>query len=99
MNGHLILLSFCLGGAALAAWLFARFPSVGPRRFPAVIGSVLAVGVSLSAAGSIFERVANIGGWGVAVALLLVVLPALTLSFWIAACVMRTFAAMPGLRR
>jgi low temperature requirement protein LtrA len=99
MNGHSVLVWFCLGGAALAAWLIVRFPSAGPQRFSTVTGSVLALSVGLSLAAAVFEKVAGLGTWGIGVALLLVVLPALTASFWIAGCAMRTLAAMPGVRR
>jgi hypothetical protein len=98
MDGHLILLSFCLGGAALALWLLARFPTVGPRRPVTIILAVLGVGVGLSVAGSLVDTVSELGSYGVALALLAVVLPALTLSFWVSGCVLRALAGMPGLR-
>jgi len=98
MNGHVILAVFCLGGAALAAWLLVRFPTAGPSRISTVVLSVLGVGVALSVAGSLFDVVVRIGTFGVALALMTVVLPALTLAFWVAACALRTLAAAPGLR-
>jgi hypothetical protein len=98
MDGHLILVSFCLGGAALALWLLARFPTVGPQRPVTVILAVLGVGVGLSVAGSLFETVTELGRYGVALALLAIVLPALTTAFWVSGCVLRALAGMPGLR-
>jgi len=99
MDGHVILNLFCLGGAALALWLFARFPTAGPSRVWTVVLSVLGVGVVMSVAGSLFDVVVRIGTFGVAVALMTLVLPALTLAFWVAACALRTLATAPGLRR
>jgi hypothetical protein len=98
MGGHVILMSYCLGGAALALWLLARFPSAGPRQPATVILAVLAVGVGLSVAGSLFDAVIELGRYGVAVALLSVVLPSLTAAFWVSGCVLRALAGMSGLR-
>ena len=100
MNGSLILSFFCLGGAALAAWLFVRFPDAGPGRIFTVVLSVLGVFVGLSVAGSAFDLVVGgLGSYGIPIALMVVVLPALTLTFWVAACVLRTLASsVPGLR-
>jgi len=99
INGNLIIVFFCLGGASLALWLLARFPSVGPQRPMTVILSVLAVGIGLSVAGALVEALAAIGRLGIALALLAVVLPSLTGAFWVSGCVLRTLAGMPGLRR
>ena len=99
INGHVIIVFYCLGGAALALWLLARFPSVGPQRPITVILSVLAVGIGLSVAGALVEALAAIGPIGLAFALLAVVLPSLTTAFWVSGCVLRTLAGMPGLRR
>ena len=98
MNGHVILALFCLGGAALAAWLFVRFPSAGPSRTSTVVLACLGVFVAMSVAGPLFDVVARLGSFGVPVALMTVVLPMLTLAFWVAACALRTLAAAPGLR-
>lgn len=99
MDANGILPLFCLGGAALALWLLARFPTVGPRRPFTVVAAVLAVGVALSIAGELIQPVIALGRFGPAVALLLVVLPALTGAFWVSGCALRALAAMPGLRR
>jgi hypothetical protein len=98
MNGHTILALYCIGGAALAAWLFVRFPNAGPSRLSTVVLAVLGVWLAMSVAGSLFGVVAGIGAFGVALALMTVVLPTLTLAFWVAACALRTLAAQPGLR-
>ena len=56
IDGHVILLFFCVGGAALALWLLARFPAVGPQRPATIVLSVLAVGIGLSIAGALGEE-------------------------------------------
>jgi low temperature requirement protein LtrA len=94
----MILVSFCLGCAALALWVLVRFPALGPRRPTSVILAVLAVGVGLSLAGALFDAVTKLGGYGVALALVAVVLPVLTGAFWVTGCALRALAGMPGLR-
>jgi hypothetical protein len=97
MNGHIILLGFCLSAATLAAWLLVRFPSAGPSRISTVVLSFLGVFVAMSLAGPLFDLLVGIGGYGAAIGLLTVVLPVLTLAFWVGACGLRTLAATPGL--
>lgn len=99
VDGHAILALYCLGGAALALWLLARFPTVGPRRPVTVLVAILAVFVVLSIAGALVSPVFAFGRFGPAVALLLVVLPVLTGAFWVSGCALRAIAAMPGIRR
>jgi hypothetical protein len=98
MDGHVILLGFCLGGAALALWLLVRFPDVGPRRLTSVIAAVIGVGVVLSVASPIFQALIGLGGLAIPLALLGVVLPALTLAFWVSGCLLRALAELPGVR-
>lgn len=98
MDGHAILLGFCLGGAALALWLLVRFPDVGPRKLTSLIAAMLAVAVVLSAASPLFRALIGLGGAAIPLALLGVVLPCLTLAFWVSGCVLRTLAELPGLR-
>lgn len=99
MHGGVILLLFSLGCAALALWTLVRFPELGPRRPVAVILAVVALVVSMKVAGALFDAVVALGQYGVAIALLVVVLPALTGAFWVSGCVLRTLAETPGLRR
>jgi hypothetical protein len=99
MHGSVILLFFSLGCAALAFWTLVRFPELGPRRPVAVIVAVVALVVSMKVAGTLFDAIAALGQYGVALALLVVVLPALTGAFWVSGCVLRTLAETPGLRR
>jgi hypothetical protein len=99
MDGAQILVFFCLGCAALALWVLARFPQLGPRRPTAVILSVLGVMAALTVGGHVFEAVTTgLGRYGVGLALLAVVLPLLTAAFWVSGCVLRMLAELPGLR-
>jgi hypothetical protein len=98
MNGHMILMLFCLGCSALALWLLVRFPALGPRRPASLILAVVAVGVGLSLGGALFDAVTKLGSYGVGVALVTVVVPILTGAFWVAGCALRILAEMPGLR-
>lgn len=99
IDGNLIIVCYCLGGAVIALWLLARFPSVGPQRPLTVILAVLGVGIGLSVAGALVGALAEVGRFGIALALLAVVLPSLTTAFWVSGCVLRTLAGLPGLRR
>jgi hypothetical protein len=99
ISGDMIITLFCLGGAALALWLLARFPSVGPQRPATIVLAVLAVGIGLSVAGALVEALAEVGRYGIVLALLAVVLPSLTGAFWVSGCVLRSLAGMPGMRR
>ena len=98
MDGNTILVGFCLGGAALALWLLVRFPEAGPRRLTSVIVAAIAVGFVLSAASPIFQALIGLGGLAVPLALLGIVLPALTLAFWVSGCLLRALAELPGVR-
>jgi hypothetical protein len=98
MDGAVILLFFTLGCAALALWVLARFPAVGPRRPTAVILAVVGVMVALAVAGPLFDVATGIGRFGPLLALLAVVLPFLTAAFWVSACALRALAETPGLR-
>jgi hypothetical protein len=98
VDGHVILLGFCLGGAALALWLLVRFPHAGPRRLTSVVAAVLAVAVVLAVASPIFRAIVELGRLAVPLALLGVVLPCLTLAFWVSGCLLRALAELPGVR-
>jgi peptidoglycan/LPS O-acetylase OafA/YrhL len=99
VDGPTILAFFCLGGAALALWLLARFPTAGPRRPFTIMAAVLAVMVALSVAGELVAPVIALGRFGPALALLAIVLPSLTGAFWVSGCALRALAGLPGLRR
>ena len=99
MDGNTILLGYCLGGAALALWLLVRYPDLGPRRLTSVIVAVAVVAVALVLSSPLFAALVDRGKLGASLGLLLVVLPALTLAFWVSGCVLRALADLPGLRR
>lgn len=92
MSAYEILCGFCLGGAALALWLLVRFPESGPRRPISMIAALIGVGLVLKAASPIFGALVDVGGPAVPVALLCVVLPCLTLAFWVSGCLLRALA-------
>jgi hypothetical protein len=99
MQGDAILVLFCLGGAALALWLLARFPSVGPQKPYTILGAIFGSIVALSVAGQLVSPVFALGRFGPAIALLAIVLPVLTATFWVSGCALRALAGMPGVRR
>jgi hypothetical protein len=83
---------FSVGAAGLGLWAVARFPSFGPR---SVIGSLLVVigaFALMSATDGLSGTVARSDG--PAAALMLVVLPTLTLVFWACACLVRAFVTI-----
>ncbi len=99
VDGYEILLGFCLGGAALALWLLIRFPSIGPRRPATMIAALLAVGLLLRVSSPIFTALVDAGGLAVPLALLGIVLPCLTLAFWVSGCLLRALADLSRLLR
>jgi hypothetical protein len=92
VSAYEILFGFCLGGAALALWLLVRFPESGPRRPVTMVAALIAVGLLLRVASPIFGALVGVGGPAVPVALLCVVLPCLTLAFWVSGCLLRALA-------
>ena len=94
MNLTLVLALYAIGAAAIALWLVVRFPSVGPRTvtMAVVAGVVAAVGLQLSLV--LIDPVAARAPYGVAAALMLVVLPALTGMFWALALMLRLLASL-----
>jgi pimeloyl-ACP methyl ester carboxylesterase len=99
VNGYEILLGFSLGGAALALWLLIRFPDAGPRRPATMIAALLAVGLLLRVTSPIFAALVGVGGLAVPLALLGIVLPCLTLAFWVSGCLLRALADLSRLLR
>ena len=94
MNLTIVLAFYALAAAAIAMWLVVRFPSLGPRSVSMAIvaGVVAAVGLQLSLV--LIDPVAARAPYGVAVALMLVVLPALTGMFWTLALMLRLLASL-----
>jgi hypothetical protein len=92
--GHAILPLFCLGGAALALWLLARFPGAGPRRPITILAGIFGSIMALSVAGEIVSPVFALGRFGPVIALVAIVLPVLTGAFWMSGCALRALAGM-----
>jgi hypothetical protein len=87
---QLFLLFFCIGSALIGLWLVVRYPRLGPQRPLTVLLAVLVATLALQPAAAIFAVVADFGGLGPVLGLMLVVFPALTAAFWTAACALRT---------
>ncbi|SRR6266516_3284751 len=83
---------FLVGAAGLGLWLVARFPSFGPRTVSRSFVLVISAFAVMSATNGLAGTVAR--SQGPAAALLLVVLPTLTLAFWATACLVRAFVTM-----
>jgi hypothetical protein len=90
----LVLGLYAVGAAAIALWLVVRFPSLGPRTVTMAIvaGILAATGLQLSLV--LIGPVAQHAPYGVATALMLVILPALTGMFWTLALMLRLLAAL-----
>jgi hypothetical protein len=83
---------FAVGGAFLALWVLARFPTWGPQR---VRSATAAATVALVLETPMIAFM----GWvrhsmGVVPALLFVALPSFTLMFWFSGCLLRSLAGM-----
>jgi hypothetical protein len=83
---------FLIGAACLALWVVARYPSFGPQRVGPALVLVIGAFAVLAATDGLTGTVAR---WrGAAAALMLVVLPVLTLVFWACARLVRAFVTM-----
>jgi hypothetical protein len=83
---------FAVGSAGLGLWAVARFPSFGPRSVSRSLVLVIGAFAVLSATNGLTGTVTR--SEGPAAALLLVVLPSLTLAFWACACLVRAFVTI-----
>ena len=92
VDGHVILVGFCVGAAGLALWIAVRFPSFGPQRVSTAIVTAIVATAVLPVAASLFDIAAGFGRYAVAGGLLVIVLPALTFAFWAAACALRALS-------
>jgi hypothetical protein len=88
---------FGVGGGLLGFWLVARFPRLGPQSVAKSLLGVAAVFVLQSPLPALTGRV--VGAFGVALALLVVVLPSLVVLFWAAGCLVRSLVATASYRR
>jgi hypothetical protein len=85
-------LLFAVGAALLAFWTVARFPSVGPQTFRSALIATIAVFMLQTPVAGIIANVA--ASLGVSAALMLVVLPSLTLLFWTSGCLVRSIVTL-----
>lgn len=83
---------FLVGASALGLWIVTRFPSFGPQSVTAslllVIGSFGVLQVADGLTGTVTRAD------GPAAALILIVLPTLTLAFWSCARLVRAFVSL-----
>lgn len=101
MSGTNLAQIYCVGGALLGFWAYARFPSLAPTRLHTAMFALLAAIAGLAPATQILGwSIAQAGKPGAFLALFGAVLPALTALFWATACVFRAFCGMlgPGIR-
>ena len=92
MDPALTVSVFGVGAAAIGFWAVARYPGFGPQR----VGSALVMTVATFMLQApvltlVPPAVAKFGPGG---ALLLVVLPSLTLLFWAAGCLVRSLVTL-----
>jgi hypothetical protein len=86
--------AYGIGAALLALWAIARFPSFGPQRANgALVAMVVAAGM-MSLSLSLLDPVAGSSRFGPLLALLFILLPALTAAFWAGACMLRALASL-----
>jgi hypothetical protein len=92
VNSTSAVVVFAIAAALLAFWTVTRFPSIGPQTFRSALLATLAVFMLQSPFARIVASVA--ASQGAAAALLLVVLPSLTLLFWASGCLVRSIVGM-----
>ena len=93
MTAAALIAAIAVGAALLAVWSFVRWPAAAPNTLTgAILHAILAFGgLQLAAIG--LGRAAISSAQAAELALILVVLPALTYAFLAALWVMRLFAA------
>jgi hypothetical protein len=92
MASSLIVPLFGAGAAILAFWLVARFPSAGPQSVKSALVVAAGIFVAQTPVLGLINPVLN--AYGVAVVLLFVILPSLTLLFWGAGCLVRSLVGL-----
>jgi hypothetical protein len=92
VNSTSVVLLFGVGAALLAFWVVARFPSIGPQTFRSALLATVAVFLFQTPMAGLVGSVA--ASYGVAAALMFVVLPSLTLLFWTSGCLVRSIVAL-----
>jgi hypothetical protein len=88
----MVVLLFGVGAALLGFWVVVRYPSLGPQ----TLGSALITALAFFVLQSPLLELVNpvIAAAGVPTALLLVILPSLTLLFWSSGCLVRTLVSL-----
>jgi len=94
MSATTIMDGYGVGAALLALWVTARFPSLGPSRAHGALATMVVAAALMSLSMSLLDPVAGSGRFGPLLALLFLLLPALTAAFWAVACTLRTLAAL-----
>jgi hypothetical protein len=101
VSGPLLTQFFCIGGALLGFWAYARFPTLTPKSLATTMLLLLATIAGLAPAAQILGwSIEQAGETGAFLGLFAAVLPALTALFWATACVFRAFCGLlgPGVR-
>jgi hypothetical protein len=88
---------FAVGSAVLGLWAVARFPTRGPQSLRSALVVLAVVCVLLLSLGALTRLAVSAGG--ASFALLYVVLPILTLTFWSAGHLIRVGLGRPSSRR
>jgi hypothetical protein len=87
-----VVLLYGIGTALLGFWVAARYPALGPQRvLPAVVVAAAAFVLQTPLLGLVRAVAASVNPAG---ALLLVVLPSLTLLFWATGCLIRSLITL-----
>lgn len=95
MSGTTLAEIYCVAGALLGLWTFARFPSLAPTKLRgAMLALVAAVGALALVPPILGYGIAQGGKAGAFLGLFGAVLPALTALFWAIACVFRAFSGL-----
>src|SRR5437868_15236951 len=92
MSSSSAVVLFACGAAILAFWAVARFPSVGPQTLSSALMWVIAafaLQLPMPAAVGSMAR-----SEGASTALLVVVLPSLTILFWTSGCLVRSIVTL-----
>ena len=101
MSGSFLAQIYCIGGALLGFWAYARFPMLAPKSLATAMLVLLATIAGLGPASQILGwSIGQAGPSGAFLGLFGAVLPALTALFWATACVFRAFCGLlgPGVR-
>lgn len=92
MSITLLVCLYVVGAAALGLWLVARFPSLGPQSVGGSLLLVLGAFTILDVTDGLTTSVARVDG--AATAMVVVVLPTLTLALWSCARLVRALVAI-----